>query len=119
MPKNDTFTYKIIKKDEIQTVVRKTISTTALVSDFKNDDNLITDMGLDPMDCLITVMQCEKYFGINFSNDDIKSIRTVNDIINLIYTKQPKRLVQKQNAITKFLNTKLNIKRKIDAVHTK
>lgn len=49
-------------------------------------DNLIINYGLDSLDAVDLILELEKVFNINIEDEKAEKIRTVSDIIDLIYS---------------------------------
>ena len=49
--------------------------------------NLLDDLGADSLDVVELVMALEEEFGIEVPDEDVESIRTVNDIVQYLQTK--------------------------------
>lgn len=52
------------------------------------NDTILTDIGLDSMKLLSTLMDFEKEFGIKISDRDIESLTTVGDLIQMVTEKK-------------------------------
>lgn len=50
-------------------------------------DSTFHDLELDSLDLVDVVVECEDRFNIHFEDDDIESLKTVGDVINLISEK--------------------------------
>lgn len=49
-----------------------------------NDKNLVDDLGADTLDCIELIMTCEKEFGVAIPEEKEESIKTVQDLINVV-----------------------------------
>lgn len=49
-----------------------------------NEDNLFDDLGIDSLDAVEVIMECEKEFGIVIPDEDSETVRTVQDVINVV-----------------------------------
>ena len=49
--------------------------------------NLIEDLDLDSIDAIDLAVGLEEKTGLNLSDDELKSLRLVQDVVELIYTK--------------------------------
>ena len=70
----------------IATVTRKPRESFTLESSLQ-------DLGLDSLDTITAVFELEDKFGISIPDEDVRSIRTVSDVVDGI-----KRLVAEKNA---------------------
>ena len=79
-------------REQVQKIVHKVITDTVFIKNIQNNAELTSQKGLDLdfIDCLSIVMNCEKEFGIQISNPEMATIRTVNDIINIVHNKKTK-----------------------------
>ncbi len=73
--KEDTF--KEVKEIIGEVIERKP-------EDIKNTDNLITDLQLESLDIVSLVGSFEEKYGIEILDKDIKSLVTVQDIVEYI-----------------------------------
>ena len=48
------------------------------------DSNLIDDLGADSIDAVEVIMAIEDEFGVEITDDDMNSIKTIGDIVNYI-----------------------------------
>lgn len=53
-----------------------------------NETNLLTDLKIDSFDIVMLVTEFEDTFDIEIEEKEIKQIRTIDDIINLIKNKK-------------------------------
>lgn len=53
----------------------------------KEESNFINDLGADSLDIVQMLIEMEKVFGITFEDDEITSIKTVGEAVELIKTK--------------------------------
>jgi acyl carrier protein len=51
------------------------------------DADLIDDLDLDSIDAIDLVVGLEEETGLDVSEDELKSIRVVQDVVNLVHTK--------------------------------
>ena len=56
------------------------------ISSFKEDDKL-SDLGLDSLDLVETMIEIEEELGIEFTSEEIASLKTLNDVTKLIEKK--------------------------------
>ncbi|MGM9971092.1 MAG: acyl carrier protein [Anaeroplasmataceae bacterium] len=66
-----------------------------LVSTTNIDENLITleaslkdDLGIDSLDSVEIVLELESKFDVKISDEELASMKTVNDIVKLLEEKQ-------------------------------
>ncbi|MBN2342656.1 MAG: acyl carrier protein [Deltaproteobacteria bacterium] len=52
------------------------------------DKNLFTDLDLDSLDAVDMASELSTKSGIKFTNDDLRQIRTVGDVVDAILNKQ-------------------------------
>ena len=50
--------------------------------------NLVEDLGIDSLDTLEMLMALEDEYGIQIANEDAQALKTVQDIVNYIESKQ-------------------------------
>lgn len=53
----------------------------------KNDANFKEDLEMDSLDVMQAVMECEREFDITFSDNEVNSLVTVEDLVNQIELK--------------------------------
>ncbi|NCA93201.1 acyl carrier protein [bacterium] len=56
-------------------------------SDIKEDSDLVADLGADSLDMVQLLIAMEKEFGTTFSDDDLKNVKTVQDVIDFVEKK--------------------------------
>ena len=56
------------------------------ISSLKEDDKL-SDLGLDSLDLVETMIEIEEELGIEFTSEEIASLKTLNDVTKLIEKK--------------------------------
>ena len=65
-----------------------------------NDLNLINDLGMDDLDLPIVLTSLETYFKITISDEDVKDMVTIGDLINIcmekIHEKKNKQLPEEE-----------------------
>jgi acyl carrier protein len=76
-----------MRRKEIAAAVCRIVSAVSGWSrrSFSEDTFLREGIGLDSLDVLEIVEQCEKEFGVTLLSCDIKGLRTVDNIIDLVY----------------------------------
>jgi acyl carrier protein len=52
------------------------------------DANLVTDLDLDSIDAIDMIAELQRNVGCRFTADDFKLVKTVGDVVNVIYEKQ-------------------------------
>ncbi len=53
----------------------------------KPTSDLVFDLGADSLDMVQLLIAMEKEFGTTFSDDDLKNVKTVQDVINFVEKK--------------------------------
>ena len=66
------------------TVFEDEINTEAITL----EANLFEDIGINSVGMLYMALALEEEFGIKFTNDDFPNIKTVQDVVDLIESKQ-------------------------------
>jgi acyl carrier protein len=56
------------------------------ISEIKLESNLANDLCADSLDLVQLVILLEKEFGRKFDDDEIKSIKTVGDVVRFVET---------------------------------
>lgn len=56
-------------------------------SDINQDSDLVADLGADSLDMVQLLIAMEKEFGTTFSDDDLKNVKTVQDVIDFVEKK--------------------------------
>ena len=51
--------------------------------------NLLDDLGADSLDLVELVMALEEEFGIEVSDDDLESMRTIDDVVRYLEARIP------------------------------
>lgn len=52
------------------------------------NSHLRNDLGIDSLDMVEILMDCEKWFNIHISDDEAEKCSIVDDVVELIYTKK-------------------------------
>lgn len=52
--------------------------------DITMDSDMVTDVGADSLDIVQLLIRMEKEYGIKFSDEEIKSVKTVGDVVRYI-----------------------------------
>ena len=58
------------------------------LSEIKESSELINDLGFSSFDIVNAVVEFEDAFEIEIPDEDIQNLKTVNDVINYILSKQ-------------------------------
>lgn len=48
------------------------------------ESNMVTDIGADSLDIVQLLIRMEKEYGIRFSDEEMKSVQTVGDVVRYI-----------------------------------
>ena len=77
-------------REEILSEVRSTLSEMFSFpeADIRPETRLVEDLGLDSIDAIDMAVKLEKRVGFEFKGTDLKSLRTVQDIVELLMTHQ-------------------------------
>lgn len=67
-------------------VVKEAIKDRINVDSIKYDDKL-DELGLDSLDLVETMLKIEKVLGVEFTSDEIVELKTIQDVVNLIESK--------------------------------
>jgi len=54
----------------------------------KSETRLVEDLGLDSIDAIDMAVRLEKRVGFEFKGPDLRSLRTVQDIVELLHSHQ-------------------------------
>ena len=57
------------------------------ISNLKEDDRL-SELGLDSLDLVETMIEIEEELGIEFTSEEIANLKTLKDVIKLIESKK-------------------------------
>lgn len=55
--------------------------------DVTMDSNMVTDIGADSLDIVQLLIKMEKEYGFKFSDEEMKSVKTVGDVVRYIEEK--------------------------------
>jgi acyl carrier protein len=55
--------------------------------DIENTSHIYDDLGLDSLDCLEIICDIEEEFNIQISDEEFNVIKTIDEIISLVYSK--------------------------------
>lgn len=61
--------------------------TGAALATLGEDVSLIADLGLDSIEVVSLIMQVERQFRIRLSRDELQTVTTFGDLLNLVITK--------------------------------
>ncbi len=56
-------------------------------SEIKEDSDLVADLGADSLDMVQLLIAMEKEFGTTFGDEDLKNVKTVQDVIDFVEKK--------------------------------
>lgn len=73
--------------DIIEQKIREIIGKRADLSNTTAETKL-TEIGLDSLDLVETMMEIEEAFGIEFGNEEILGLKIVGDVLNLVSAKK-------------------------------
>lgn len=51
------------------------------------DSNMVTDIGADSLDIMQLLIKMEKEYGFKFSDEEMKNVKTVGDVVRYIEEK--------------------------------
>ena len=51
------------------------------------DSNMVTDIGADRLDIVQLLIKMEKEYGFKFSDEEMKNVKTVGDVVRYIEEK--------------------------------
>lgn len=68
-------------------IVKDAIKDRINVDSIKFEDKL-TDLGLDSLDLVETMLRIEEVLNIEFTSDEIVELKTIQDVVNLIEGKK-------------------------------
>ncbi len=55
--------------------------------DVTMDSNMVTDIGADSLDIVQLLIKMEKEYGFKFSDEEMKNVKTVGDVVRYIEEK--------------------------------
>lgn len=55
--------------------------------DVTMDSNMVTDIGADSLDIVQLLIRMEKVYGFKFSDEEMKNVKTVGDVVRYIEEK--------------------------------
>ena len=77
---------ELIKKFIFETI-EQTLDVEEKEFNLTEETNIKNDLGADSLDMISLVMVIEEKYDLYVSDEDIKNIQTVKDIIDLIFTR--------------------------------
>jgi acyl carrier protein len=77
-------------KEEIQGEVASTLSEMFAypLADISATTRLVEDLGLDSIDAIDMAVRLEKRVGFEFKGSDLRALRNVQDIVELLWSSQ-------------------------------
>ena len=93
-----------MQNNSIQNDIYKIIYDTAYIKPTSNSQPLWHSDEMDSLDCLNIVLQCENKFHINITDDEMKKLVTIGDLVNLVERKT-QTIESKLIAIGDTINT--------------
>lgn len=75
-------------KEKIFEILKKIIHEKGFDYEVKPESVFGNDLGIDSLDLVEITMNCDTEFKTNISDEDIESTNTVNDLIEIIHSKQ-------------------------------
>ena len=84
-----TFCKFVITKDQIYNdiVMLLTKDFNIPLRKITTNTSFYNDLGLDSLDCVEGVMLLERYFGITINDEEVERCFTVEEVVELIYSK--------------------------------
>ena len=74
------------KKDIAKKVTEILVDKLGVEKEEVNESaNLQNDLGMDGLDAVELIMECEQEFNIAIPDDDAETVQTVGDIINYLF----------------------------------
>ena len=67
-------------------IVKEAIKDRINIDSIKNEDKL-DELGLDSLDLVETMLKIEEALNIEFTSDEIVELKTIQDVVNLIESK--------------------------------
>ena len=83
-PKNECC--KIVFEMEPLQIVKDAIKDRINIDSIKYEDKL-DELGLDSLDLVETMLKIEEVLNIEFTSDEIVELKTIQDVVNLIDSK--------------------------------
>ena len=71
---------------DIKETVSKIIASKVDIANVKESDSL-SSLGLDSLDLVEIMLQIEETFNVEFSSDEIASLKTIEDVLKIINAK--------------------------------
>jgi acyl carrier protein len=77
---------ELIKKFVFETI-EQTLYIEEKEFNLTEETNIKNDLGADSLDMISLIMVIEEKYDLYISDEDIKNIQTVNDVINFVFTR--------------------------------
>lgn len=77
---------ELIKKFVFETI-EQTLYIEEKEFNLTEETNIKNDLGADSLDVISLIMVIEEKYDLYISDEDIKNIQTVNDVINFVFTR--------------------------------
>jgi acyl carrier protein len=84
----------LVNKNEINMTVKKTITNIFLEENknitLEDDDDyqaMFKEVGIDSLDLVMTTLKISEHYGIEFNDEELGEIETVNELISFIESK--------------------------------
>ena len=74
-------------KDALFEKLKQVITDKACIEEIERETDLKDGLGLDSLDKVELLMECEVQFKINIEDEEYEEIETVNDLLENIYRK--------------------------------
>lgn len=74
-------------KTEVFEKLKQIISKTTGNDEVEAEKSLVDDLDLDSLDIVYLTMECEKEFHISIGDDEAEKATTVQQLLDLIYSK--------------------------------
>ena len=70
-----------------KSIIDEIINSISYTSDFTSDSKLVEDLGCDWLDLIELLMEIEDSFTISISDEQWDSVKTVQDVYNIVDSK--------------------------------
>ena len=74
-------------RQKLNDIFALTVKGTQNVADIDENSNLVTDLGLNSVGLLYTVIAIEEFFNIRFDNVGFADLKTVGEVVDYIEQK--------------------------------
>ena len=74
-------------RQKLNDIFALTVKGTQNVADIDENSNLVTDLGLNSVGLLYTVIAIEEFFNMRFDDISLGDLQTVKDVIDYIQSK--------------------------------